>query len=163
MTEASKPTTPSLVDVFIERYAAFRLELDAPEMEAFDRLAQRVRRYEHALAHRPMADFERPIMLTMVMEAAKEQGTLRARADRLAHDVDDACRQLAAADVIRLRPTTPSRADLARMGQVRLPKGPSVGNEARDLNEATATSTGHGRQELPAMASIDNVGPPIPR
>ena len=119
--DASQPTTSSLVDVFIERYAAFRLELDAPEMEAFDRLAGRVRRYERALAHRPMVDFERPIMLTMVMEAAKEQETLRARADRLSQDLDDACRQLAAADVIRVRTSTPSRADLARASQAQLP------------------------------------------
>lgn len=65
---AHEPADP--VDAFVQRYEQFRLELDDAEMRCFDWLIERARRYQRALARRPQSDFERPILLLMIMEVS---------------------------------------------------------------------------------------------
>ena len=68
----STPTTTIALDVFLERYSQFRSELHPREQRWFDELVCRARRHSSAINRRPHLDFERPVMLAMMMEGMRE-------------------------------------------------------------------------------------------
>ena len=67
-------SAPTVTDAFAEfqaRYAAFRAELHPHEQPWFDELLCGARRHSNAINRRPHLDFERPVMLAMLLEAMK--------------------------------------------------------------------------------------------
>lgn len=109
----STPTTTQALDGFLHRYAAFRAELHPREQAWFDELVCRARRHSNAINRRPSLDFERPVLLSVVMESMKELDATRRR-------VEEAERILAEAGLLQRRVPRRPWGDLAGRGQRRL-------------------------------------------
>lgn len=116
----STPTTTIALDTFVERYAAFRAELHPRERAWFDELVCRARRHSHAINRRPHLDFERPVLLAMLMEGMREVEATRRELEATRHRLEEACRALAEAGLVRRRVRPLSREAMGRMGQTRL-------------------------------------------
>src|SRR5687767_12034215 len=86
----STPTTTIALDTFLSRYAEFRKELAPEEQRWFDELVCRARRHSNAINRRPHLDFERPVLLAMLMEGLREVETLRDELAVTRHELDRA-------------------------------------------------------------------------
>lgn len=116
----SAPTVTDAFSTFQARYAAFRAELEPAEQLWFDELVCAARRHSHAINRRPHLDFERPVMLAMLLEAMRHLDEAGARSDRLTEELREVQRALADAGlaVRRLPPPVPARH--RGLGQARL-------------------------------------------
>ncbi len=116
----STPTTTMALDSFEHRYAAFRSELHPRERVWFDELVCRARRHSSAINRRPHMDFERPVMLAMLMESLRDLEDTRAALDATRRQLDEACLALADHGIVRrrLRPMSPEQ--MGKLGQRRL-------------------------------------------
>jgi hypothetical protein len=106
------------LDDFEARYSAFRSELPPREQVWFDELVCRARRHSNAINRRPHLDFERPVMLAMLMESLREAEDLQDDLVDVRRQLRAACDALAAAGLMTLRPRP--FAEMAKRGQVRL-------------------------------------------
>jgi hypothetical protein len=106
----STPTTTMALDTFIQRYAAFRSELHPREQAWFDELVCRARRHSNAINRRPHLDFERPVMLSMMLEGMKElEDTQR--------ELHAMRRELERAGMLERKPAAPDPLAFSRVGQ----------------------------------------------
>jgi hypothetical protein len=108
------------LDTFVERYAAFRAELDSVEQRWFDELVCRARRHSHAINRRPHLDFERPVLLAMLLEGLRELEATRKDLDEARTRLKEAWNALADAGLVVRRIPAPTPEQLGRMGQTRL-------------------------------------------
>lgn len=116
----STPTTTMALDDFEARYAGFRSELHPREQVWFDELVCRARRHSNAINRRPHLDFERPVLLAMLMESLREAEDLQDNLIDLRKQVQELCRALAEAGLVTQRPRRLSAQELAAAGQRRL-------------------------------------------
>ncbi len=116
----STPTTTMALDTFEHRYAAFRSELHPREQRWFDEMVCRARRHSNAINRRPHLDFERPVLLAMLMEGLREVEDTRTELELTRQQLGEACQALWEAGLLTRRPQR-SRTELAQMGQSRLP------------------------------------------
>ncbi|HJQ93195.1 MAG TPA: hypothetical protein VJ874_02795 [Candidatus Thermoplasmatota archaeon] len=116
----SAPTTTDAFETFQSRYAAFRAELDPPEQEWFDELVCAARRHSNAINRRPHLDFERPVMLAMLLEAMKHLGAAEARSDRMSEELREVQLALRDAGLAVRRVPAPQPFGLGRVGQTRI-------------------------------------------
>lgn len=116
----STPTTTMALDTFVERYAAFRAELAPDEQAWFDELVCRARRHSHAINRRPHLDFERPVLLAMLLEGLRELATTKDELEVAREKLEAAWNALADAGMVVRRVTSPTKEDLDRVGQARL-------------------------------------------
>ncbi len=116
----SVPTTTMAFETFEHRYAAFRSELHPREQHWFDELVCRARRHSNAINRRPHMDFERPVMLAMLMETLRELEDTQQRLQATQQQLDEACRALADAGMVRRRVHPPTPEQMGRIGQRRL-------------------------------------------
>jgi len=123
----STPTTTMALDTFVERYAAFRSELDPLEQTWFDELVCRARRHSHAINRRPHLDFERPVLLAMLLEGLREVEETRKELESTRAQLREAWDALSEAGLIARRVSPPSVEQLARSGQTRLMTPPIRG------------------------------------
>ncbi len=100
----STPTTTMAFGTFESRYAEFRAELHPHEQRHFDRLIEAARRHSNAINRRPHLDFERPVILAMMMEAMVELEATRNDLQQTKRQLDEACRVLAGEGLMRRRP-----------------------------------------------------------
>lgn len=82
------------LDTFESRYAAFRAELHPREQAWFDELVCRARRHSNAINRRPHLDFERPVMLAMLLEGMRMMEDTRTEMQELQGALEDALRAL---------------------------------------------------------------------
>jgi hypothetical protein len=112
----STPTTTMAIDTFETRYGQFRSELHPREQEWFDELVCRARRHSNAINRRPHLDFERPVMLAMMLEGMRELDGARRDNAKLAKEVAQLRRSLEIAGLMERRiQLDPMR--LGRLGQ----------------------------------------------
>lgn len=116
----STPTTTMALDNFELRYAGFRSELSPKEQFWFDELVCRARRHSNAINRRPSLDFERPVLLSMLIEGMREVEETRRVLGQTRQQLDEACRALADAGLVVRRVPAPTRSELERVGQTRL-------------------------------------------
>ncbi|MBI2078370.1 MAG: hypothetical protein HYT80_08405 [Euryarchaeota archaeon] len=116
----STPTTTMALDTFELRYAGFRSELAPKEQVWFDELVCRARRHSNAINRRPALDFERPVLLTMLLEGMRELEDTQRLLGETRRQLEEACRALAEAGLVARRPPPSTREELERMGQRRL-------------------------------------------
>lgn len=116
----STPTTTMALDTFESRYAAFRSELPPAEQERFDELVAKARRHSNAINRRPHLDFERPVLLSMLLEGMREQHELREELRRMRDQVEVMLHALAEAGLVVRRLPARTSLELGRMGQTRL-------------------------------------------
>lgn len=116
----STPTTTMALDTFEQRYAGFRSELSPREQFWFDELVCRARRHSNAINRRPALDFERPVLLSMLLEGMRELEETQRVLGETRRQLEEALRALAEAGLVVRRPARFSREELARLGQVRL-------------------------------------------
>ncbi len=126
----STPTTTMALDAFEARYAAFRSELHPSEQVWFDELVCRARRHSNAINRRPHLDFERPVMLSMVLEGMKEVELLKQELREARLQIAAMKEALAEAGLLVRRVLAPSPEELGRVGQARL----------EDVEESAVTS-----------------------
>ena len=112
----STPTTTMAIDTFETRYGAFRSELHPREQEWFDELVCRARRHSNAINRRPHLDFERPVMLAMLLEGMRELDATRREQERLAKELRELRRRLVEAGLVQQRATL-DPAFLGKVGQ----------------------------------------------
>ncbi len=110
----STPTTTMALDEFESRYKGFRAELDPREQVWFDDLVCRARRHSNAINRRPSMDFERPVVLSMLIEATRAWEATRDELEATKRQLKEVCEALAEAGVVVRR-----RAQ-EREGQARL-------------------------------------------
>jgi hypothetical protein len=108
------------LDSFERRYAPFRSELHPRERVWFDELVCRARRHSSAINRRPHMDFERPVMLAMMMEGMRELEDTRSVLDATRRQLDEACRALSEHGIVRRRLRMLSPEQMGRIGQRRL-------------------------------------------
>jgi len=113
----STPTTTIALDTFLSRYAQFRAELHPREQQWFDELVCRARRHSNAINRRPHLDFERPVMLAMLLEATRLMDEQDRRIAALRHDLDEARSALCDEGILPRRVVPPSPFELGRIGQ----------------------------------------------
>jgi hypothetical protein len=106
----STPTTTIALDVFLERYAQFRAELHPREQAWFDELVCRARRHSSAINRRPHLDFERPVMLSMLLEGMRELEDVRRSVHGLRRDLEEA-------GLLSRRPAPADPLAFSRIGQ----------------------------------------------
>lgn len=106
-------------ETFEHRYAAFRAELHPREQRWFDQLVEAARRHSNAINRRPHLDFERPVMLAMLMEAMRELEETRSELDVTRLQLREACHVLEEQGWMR-RKVRRSFPEMAVHGQVRL-------------------------------------------
>lgn len=111
----STPTTTMAIDTFEGRYAAFRAELEPREQAWFDELVCRARRHSSAINRRPHLDFERPVMLAMLLEGMRMMDDTRTEMALLQKDLESALVALGEAGL--LAPKVP-RYDAVELGKV---------------------------------------------
>lgn len=116
----STPTTTMAFGTFAARYREFRAELHPREQLWFDQLLERARRHSNAINRRPHMDFERPVMLAMLMEAMRDQTDLRAQLDATNQLLQETCATLAERGIMRQRLRAMSLEEMGRCGQRRL-------------------------------------------
>lgn len=90
----SAPTVTDAFQTFEARYSAFRAELEPEEQEWFDELVCAARRHSNAINRRPHLDFERPVVLAMLMEAMRRVADAEARSERLHQEVHEALQEV---------------------------------------------------------------------
>ncbi len=119
----SAPTVTDAFETFQSRYAAFRTELEPREQAWFDELVCAARRHSNAINRRPHLDFERPVMLAMLIAAmglmddhSREMGLLR-------KDLHAALAALQDAGFMARRLVQPAAVDLGKIGQTMLVEG----------------------------------------
>jgi hypothetical protein len=113
----SAPTVTDAFATFQARYAAFRAELDAPEQRWFDELVCAARRHSSAINRRPHLDFERPVLLAMMVEAMRR---MEEADDRLREALREVQRALADAGLAVRRLPAPDPPGHRGVGQARL-------------------------------------------
>ncbi len=116
----SVPTTTMALDTFEHRYAAFRAELHPREQAWFDVLVVRARRHSNAINRRPHMDFERPVMLAMLMEGMRELEDTQQRLEKTQQQLEEACRALADVGLVRRRPRRLTPQEMGAIGQQRI-------------------------------------------
>lgn len=116
----SAPTVTDAFETFTKRYAAFRAELEPREQEWFDELLCAARRHSNAINRRPHLDFERPVMLAMLLEAMKHLGEAERRSDRLHEELQEVQHALVDAGLAVRRLPAPDPLGLGRLGQTRI-------------------------------------------
>src|SRR6266581_7410491 len=109
----STPTTTMALDTFERRYSGFRSELTPQEQVWFDELVCRARRHSNAINRRPGLDFERPVLLSMVLEGLRELEETRRELAVARKQLEEACNALADAGLVvrRLPPRQPEQLD----------------------------------------------------
>ncbi len=113
----STPTTTIALDTFTSRYAAFRAELEPREQAWFDELVCRARRHSSAINRRPHLDFERPVMLAMMLEGMRLMDDQSREMQMLRKDLEDALAVLREKGIVESRVNPPSPLELGRIGQ----------------------------------------------
>lgn len=116
----SAPTTTMALDEFEKRYKEFRTELSTQQQFWFDELVCSARRASHAINRRPHLDFERPVLLAMLLELKMEQASLRLRLQKTVAELAQTRAALAEAGVVTRQVVPPTPEDLLRIGQTRL-------------------------------------------
>jgi hypothetical protein len=116
----SAPTTTDAFDTFQARYAAFRAELEPNEQVWFDEMLCGARRHSHAINRRPHLDFERPVILAMLLEAMKRLNQTEARNGRMQAELQEVQRALLDAGLAVRRLSPPLPVGLGRVGQTRI-------------------------------------------
>lgn len=109
----STPTTTIALDIFTQRYAAFRAELERDEQTWFDELVCRARRHSNAINRRPHLDFERPVMLAMLLEGMRMM-------DDKSREMQEVLDALKDAGLALRRVPAPKPIELGRVGQTRI-------------------------------------------
>jgi hypothetical protein len=134
----STPTTTMALDTFELRYSGFRSELTPKEQFWFDELVCRARRHSNAINRRPHLDFERPVLLSMLLEGMREVEETRRVLTETRQQLEEACHALADAGLVVRRLSPPSQEQLDRVGQTQLnfpaipePQGVLLGRDAR--------------------------------
>ncbi|MGB0651758.1 MAG: hypothetical protein ACPGQL_01025 [Thermoplasmatota archaeon] len=115
----STPTTTMAFDTFQERYREFKAELHPVEQRWFDRLVEGARRHSNAINRRPHLDFERPVMLAMMMECLRELDETRDELEATRLQLREACRAMEERGMLQRRMRR-SFAEQALWGQRRL-------------------------------------------
>ena len=116
----STPTTTMALDTFEARYAGFRSELTLLEQKWFDELVCKARRHSNAINRRPHLDFERPVLLAILLEAVAELEGTRRELDRVKKQLEEACLALEDAGMVVRRVPAPTAEQLGRVGQTRI-------------------------------------------
>jgi hypothetical protein len=116
----SAPTVTDAFDTFQVRYAAFRAELEPAEQAWFDELVCAARRHSNAINRRPHLDFERPVMLAMLMEAMRRLGESEAQATQLRAGLEEVQLALRDAGLAVRRLPAPPALGLGGVGQTRI-------------------------------------------
>ena len=117
----STPTTTMALDTFEQRYSGFRSELTPKEQFWFDELVCRARRHSSAINRRPTLDFERPVLLSMLLEGMRELEETRRALDATRLQLEEALHALADAGLVARKRSPLSQDEMARSGQRRLP------------------------------------------
>ena len=123
----STPTTTMALDTFEQRYAGYRSELARREQVWFDELVCRARRHSNAINRRPALDFERPVILSMLLEGMRELDETRRELVLARRQLEEICHALADAGLVVRRLPAPEREHLDRLGQTRLEDVPAGG------------------------------------
>ncbi|HET6399372.1 MAG TPA: hypothetical protein VFH47_07445 [Candidatus Thermoplasmatota archaeon] len=113
----STPTTTIALDIFLQRYSQFRSELHPREQAWFDELVCRARRHSNAINRRPHMDFERPVMLAMMLEGMREVEDLRQEVEGLRLLLQETREVLVESGLAERRVVPPSPFELGRVGQ----------------------------------------------
>lgn len=113
----STPTTTMAIDTFESRYAAYRAELEPREQSWFDELVCRARRHSSAINRRPHLDFERPVMLAMLLEGMRMMDDTRQEMKLLQKDLEAALEALGDAGLMQAKVPTFDAVELGRTGQ----------------------------------------------
>ena len=116
----SAPTVTDAFDAFQQRYAAFRAELEPREQRWYDELVCAARRHSNAINRRPHLDFERPVMLAMMLEAMRHLEDAEARSARMREELQEVQRALVDAGLAVRRLPAPEPLGLGRVGQTRI-------------------------------------------
>lgn len=116
----SAPTVTDAFESFGQRYAAFRAELEPREQRWFDELVCAARRHSNAINRRPHLDFERPVMLAMLLESMKHLEDLEARSARMRAELQEVQHALVDAGLAVRRLPAPEPLGLGRVGQTRI-------------------------------------------
>jgi hypothetical protein len=116
----SAPTVTDAFETFGHRYAAFRAELEPREQDWFDELVCAARRHSNAINRRPHLDFERPVMLAMLLEAMKHLDESERRSDRMHEELQEVRHALIDAGLAVRRLPPPAAFGDGRVGQTRI-------------------------------------------
>lgn len=116
----SAPTVTDAFETFQKRYAPFRSELEPGEQAWFDELLCAARRHSNAINRRPHLDFERPVMLAMLLESMRHLQESEARTDRMREELQEVQRALVDAGLAVRRLPAPAALGLGRVGQTRI-------------------------------------------
>lgn len=119
----STPTTTIALDTFTHRYAAYRAELPPREQVWFDELVCRARRHSNAINRRPHMDFERPVMLAMLLEGMRMMEDTRFEMQETQKALEEAIAALVDAGMMDKRVPAAAPVELAAMGQTVLVEG----------------------------------------
>lgn len=116
----SAPTVTDAFETFQQRYAGFRGELEPREQAWFDELVCAARRHSNAINRRPHLDFERPVILAMLLEAMRHLDAASERSQRMHEELQEVQRALVDAG-LAVRRVSPSAAlGPGRVGQTRI-------------------------------------------
>ncbi len=111
---------------FLGRYGDFRDELKRPEKAAFDELLLAACRSATALNRKADMDFERPMLLAMLVSERARHDETRRQLAGIRADLNQARRALDEHGLLPdLRRVRPERAHLDRVGQARLTHDPA--------------------------------------
>ena len=116
----SAPTVTDAFETFARRYAPFRAELEPREQAWFDELLCAARRHSNSINRRPHLDFERPVMLAMLLESMRHLDEADARSDRMHGELQEVQRALVDAGLAVRRLPAPEALGLGRVGQTRI-------------------------------------------
>lgn len=116
----STPTTTTALDTFAQRYAQFRAELPPREQAWLDELVRRARRHSNAINRRPHLDFERPVLLAMLLEGMRLMDDQSREMAGLRTDLEAALDALADAGLVARRVPAPDPLLAGRVGQTRI-------------------------------------------
>lgn len=106
-------------ETFQQRYANFRAELHPRDQRWFDRLLEGARRHSNAINRRPHLDFERPVMLAMLMESMRELEETRSELEATRLQLRETCKAMEERGLMQ-RKVRHKFPELAVYGQVRL-------------------------------------------
>ena len=116
----SAPTVTDAFETFQQRYAAFRAELEPREQAWFDELVCAARRHSNAINRRPHLDFERPVMLAMLLEAMRHLDGADARTQQMHEELQEVQRALLDAGLAVRRLPAPAPLGHRGVGQTRI-------------------------------------------
>ncbi|MFO1533722.1 MAG: hypothetical protein ABR562_08550 [Thermoplasmatota archaeon] len=123
----STPTTTTAFDAFLQRYAPFRAELEPREQAVFDELVCRARRHSNAINRRPTLDFERPVILAMLLESVRLMDERDEGLKELENELREALRELRRAGLVAGRVSPPQAVLLGGVGQTRIDDHAALG------------------------------------